>query len=244
MRPSRQWRNDRGLGPTSGRGSRPGLLTPLHAGYGGCMIDRSRSTSRCPIGFARQEGVICCGPLSRGSVELTGDYQHLARLTKRIGVPDRPVDRFRDVTDEVAVCRHPHLTGPAAPTQPTRADRTASRGIRLVLNEQLAPSVGDGLDVLTRRRCRQDRRPPGHLLDRRQSLQHCSPHPTIHLLTSLPPPETPRAHLPHLTTRSKRRHAAVHCLPDFACGLKPPQAGVLVVGVGRVIDHSDPATVR
>jgi hypothetical protein len=93
-----------------------------------------------------------------------------------------------------------------------------------MLDEQFPPSIRDGLDVLACQWCRQRCTcPRGQVLNRRQAIQHCTPHPTIHLATSLSLPwQTSRAHSPRSTTRPSYRHAAVHCLPDVARGLKPP----------------------
>ena len=118
---------------------------------------------------------------NRGSFELAWDDQHLPRSAEGIGISGEPFERFGSITDEVPVRGYPHIARPAAATQPSRADGAAANGVRLVLDEKFAPSVGDGLDVPARQRRRQRRaRSCSHVLNRRQAIQHRTPHPTIH----------------------------------------------------------------
>src|SRR5947209_10088452 len=81
------------------------------------------------------------------SLELTRHVKYLARLSERNGFAPVPLKRFGSVTDEVPVRGLPHMAGPPATAQPSRADRAAASVVRLVLDEKFAPSVGDGLDM-------------------------------------------------------------------------------------------------
>jgi hypothetical protein len=155
--------------------------TPAPATHPGRrLVDQARWIDALLV-FARWGGVARSGPLGGGSVELTRDHHHLARLAEGIGVPGGSFDRFRAVTDEVAVRGHPYLAGPAAAAQPMGADGAAPREVRLVSDEQFPPSLGDGLDVPAHQWCRVRRtRPRDRLLDRRQPAQHRSSHLTIH----------------------------------------------------------------
>ena len=115
------------------------------------------------------------------SLELARHDQYLARLAERIGIAPESLKRFASVTDEVPVRGLPHVAGPPATAQPPRTDRAAASVVRLVLDEKFAPSVGDGLDMPACQRRRQCRaRPCSHVLNRRQAIQHRTPHPTIH----------------------------------------------------------------
>jgi hypothetical protein len=116
-----------------------------------------------------------------GSLELARHDQYLARLAEGIGIAGEPLKRFGSVPDEVLVRGLPHMARPPATAQPSRADRAAASVVRLVLDEQFPPSVGDGLDMSARQRRRQRRaRPCSHVLNRCQAIQYRSPHPTIH----------------------------------------------------------------
>jgi hypothetical protein len=196
-----------------------------------CQVKRRSRQPRGRRGSAQRSGMVYRRLVAlaepggnRGSVELARDDQHLPWSAEGIGVSSEPFERFGSVTDEVPVRGYPHVARPAAMAQPSRADGATAGGVRLVLDEELAPSVGDRLDMPARQRRRQRRaRPCGHVLNRRQAIQHCTPHPTIHRSASLSaPPTIPRARLSRLTTRPNCRHAAVHCLPEVARELKDP----------------------
>jgi hypothetical protein len=53
-------------------------------------------------------------------------------------------------TEEMALCGHPYLAGPAAAAQPTGAGGAATRGVREVLAEHFPPHARDGFDVPAR----------------------------------------------------------------------------------------------
>ncbi len=172
--------------------SSAGISTSPHVGHGDRGLGHIGPVRGCVAGLVA--GKVFQGDvIDSRSVELARHHQHLAGSAERTGFPSRTLDRFGSVTDEVPVRGLPHLAGPATAAKPSRAHRAATSGVRLVLDEQFPPSVGDGPDVVTRYGYRQHRtRSGGHLLDRRQSFQHRTPHPAVHQPTSSSPPTTPK----------------------------------------------------
>ena len=192
-RPLRQIASGSATGCVAKERSSAGIPTSSQVGHGDRGLGHIGPVHRCVAGLIA--GKVFQGDLiGGGSMELARHHQHLAGSAERTGFPSGALDRLGSVTDEVPVRGLPHLAGPATAAKPPRAHRAATSGVRLVLDEQFPPSVGNGPDVVARYRYRQRRtRPSGHLLHCRQSFQHRTPHPAVHQPTSSSPPDHPES---------------------------------------------------
>jgi hypothetical protein len=155
-------------------GSSPGVPDLPQAGDGRRMLGHRSPVDRRAVGCTAPGRALRSGPLGSGSADLARHHQNLARTAERTRILlGGSLDRLCSVTDEVPVGRHPHIAGPAAVSQPARAHRATTTGVRLVLHEQIPPPAGDGADVSARHRYRQRRsRPHGHLFDHSQTFRH------------------------------------------------------------------------